>query len=198
MSLEKFKLFFDSAFGTDDEVKAFLAVDNGGSNALLTSTTAGGKEALDVNIAASDIQIQVDLAHTEDSIRLGDGSTLTTVTTFDGGDGAKNGLDVYVINEKIGGNISVADSVLFDSVSTPTVTDSVVSVASVGGQKKVIIQNLSNQDMELVPTAGNTFGTGLLIPKKSVQEFPIAGGFFLIAAAAIPAGEVRVGHFIAT
>ena len=200
MSLETFKLFFSNVFGTDDEVKAFLAVDNGGgaNQKLLTSTTAGGKEALDVNIAASDIQIQVDLTHTEDSIRLGDGTTLTTVTTFDGGDGDKSGLDVYLINEKIGGNLAVADSVLFNSVSQPTVTTTAVAVTAVAEQKKVEIQNLSTQDIEMVAGSGDNFGDGLLIPKKSVKEVAVAGDFWLVAAAPVATGDVRVGHFTAT
>lgn len=54
MALTKHQLKFNSTVGKCDEIKSFLATDNGG---LLTSTTAGGKEALDVNIAASDINI---------------------------------------------------------------------------------------------------------------------------------------------
>lgn len=53
--------------------------------------------ALDVNIASSDIQIDVDLVHTEDSVRLGDGTNFLTSTTV----GADIGLDVNLINASI-------------------------------------------------------------------------------------------------
>lgn len=283
MSLEKFKLFFNSTIGADDELKAFLATNNGG---LLTSTTAGGKEALDVNIASSDISINVlesdvyaeDSAHAdgdEGSFMLAvRRDTPTSGTSADGDYASLNvnadgelwvkdadvlaqlqsgvvvsatdldirdlafatdkvdvsgssvsitgsvtvtatDLDIRDLNfatdsvtsrlqdgagnaiESIGGNLSVADSVLLNSLSAPTVTTSEVAVTAVSAQKKVTIQNLSAVDIYLGPT-GVTTGTGLLIPKKSVQEIDLAGTVYLIAGSAVPAGEVRVGHWTAT
>lgn len=61
----------------------------------LTSTSG----ALDVNIA-SGVSIEVDLDHSEDSVRIGDGTTLTTVTDGIGDDLGKSGLDVNIINPK--------------------------------------------------------------------------------------------------
>lgn len=56
--MAKLKNCFQSTIGKGDEIKSFLATNNGG---LLTSTTNGGKESLDVHIAGSDINIDVDL-----------------------------------------------------------------------------------------------------------------------------------------
>ena len=270
-SLEKFKLFFNSTIGEDDEVKAFLATNGGG---LLTSTTAGGKEALDVNIAASDISINVaesdvyaeDSAHSsgdEGAFMLavrrdaravgsdadGDYSSLNVnasgelwvkdadvlaqlqsgVTISDGGgsitvDGTvaatqsgtwsnqiTDGVDTLAVNadgsintqatlanvEFIGGNLSVADSVLLNSLAQPAVTTTEVAVSAVSNQKKLTIQNLSNEDIYYGPT-GVTTSSGLLLPKKSSLEIDAAGDLYLIAGAALPANSVRVAHWSAT
>lgn len=282
MSLEKFKLFFNSTVGVDDEVKSFLYTADG---TALTQT--GG--ALDVNIA-SPISIDVDLDHTTgDSVQIGDGTDLlavnadgsinvvATATNLDirdlqfasdsvdvsgssvsitgsvavtatdldvrdlthVSDSVKigDGTDFLAVNadgsinvnatisatdldirdlvaatdsvsawlkdgsgnsiESIGGNLSVADSVLLNSLSAPTVTTTEVAVTAVSGQKKVTIQNLSTEDIYLGPT-GVTAGTGLLIPKKSSQEIDLAGTVYLIAGAAAGAGNVRVAHWAAT
>lgn len=76
-----------------DSVGAFLRASDG---TLLTHTDVGGKKALDVRVAEG-INVEVDLDHADDSVRLGDGTTLTTVTT----NGGKNGLDVNLINNDI-------------------------------------------------------------------------------------------------
>jgi hypothetical protein len=76
-----------------DNVGAFLRSSDG---TLITHTSVGGKEALDVRVAEG-IDVEVDLDHTDDSVRLGDGTTLTTVTS----NGGKDGLDVFIINDDI-------------------------------------------------------------------------------------------------
>ena len=91
MSITKHKLSFDPAESDDyDVVKSFLSASDG---TLLTHT--GG--ALDVNIKTSDISIDVDLDHTEDSVRLGDGTAFFT-STSENGDIA---LDVHLSNTEI-------------------------------------------------------------------------------------------------
>lgn len=334
MSLEKFQLFFNATAGEGDEVTAFLRTSGGG---LLTSTTAGSKEALDVNIAASDISISVaesdvyaedsahvsgddgafmlavrrdtraagsdadgdysslnvnasgelwvkdadvlaqlqsgvvvsatdldirdlssatdsiaavqsgtwsveisdaggsitvdaldfdirDLSHTQDSIRLGDGTDFLAINadgslnmTDNGGSLTVDAVDLDIRDlsaaqdsvaahlndgagnaiESIGGNLSVADSVLINSLSAPAVTTTEVQVAAVTAQKKVTIQNLSAEDLYYGPS-GVTTTTGLLLPKKSSQEIDLAGDLYLIAAQALPANSVRVAHWAAT
>jgi hypothetical protein len=91
MSIQKHKLSFDPAESDDyDVVASYLRASDG---TLITHT--GG--ALDVNIATSDIQLQVDLSHTEDSVRLGDGTSFFT-STSENGDIA---LDVHLSNTEI-------------------------------------------------------------------------------------------------
>lgn len=72
----KLKSFFSATIGAGDELKAFVSASD---NGLITSTVAGGKTSLDVNIAASDIAIEVDLDHTTDSVKIGDGTDFLAV-----------------------------------------------------------------------------------------------------------------------
>lgn len=76
-----------------------LAVDStlkDGAGTALTSTLVGGAQALDVNIVEG-VNVEVDLSHVDDSVRLGDGTDLTTTTTV----GADVGLDVNIINAEV-------------------------------------------------------------------------------------------------
>lgn len=93
----KHKLIFDvtdaSTIADSDSIGAFMRSSDG---TLITHTTVGAKEALDVRIAEG-INVEVDLSHVDDSVRLGDGTILTTVTS----NGGKDGLDVFLINTDI-------------------------------------------------------------------------------------------------
>lgn len=118
----KDQLVFDTTNATtilhSDSVGAFLRASDG---TLLTHTDVGGKKALDVRVAEG-INVEVDLSHVDDSVRLGDGTTLTTVTTV-GGD---NGLDVNIINTSLtvddgGGSITVDGTVAATQSGTWTV-----------------------------------------------------------------------------
>ena len=77
MSLTKDRLVADiTDLATTDKTASYLL---SATDEAITSTDVSGKKALDVNIAGG-VAIEVDLDHTEDSIRLGDGTNLTTVT----------------------------------------------------------------------------------------------------------------------
>jgi len=77
-----------------------LLIDN--SSAIKIQDTAGDElginadGSIDVNILGG-VNVEVDLDHADDSVRLGDGTTLTTVTS----NGGKDGLDVNLINTSI-------------------------------------------------------------------------------------------------
>lgn len=83
MALSKYQIFNDV-----DSISSWLK--DGSGNAI--GSTGG---ALDVNVASGNLT--VDLSHTEDSVALGDGTSLLTSTTV-GGD---IGLDVNIINASI-------------------------------------------------------------------------------------------------
>jgi hypothetical protein len=90
-------LIFDTTNATtiadSDSVGAYVRSSDG---TLITHTTVGGKDALDVNVVDG-INVEVDLSHVDDSVALGDGTNLFTSTTV----GADIGLDVYLINSSI-------------------------------------------------------------------------------------------------
>lgn len=130
------QLVFDTTDATSiahsDSVGAYVRSSDG---TLITHTTVGGKEALDVRVAEG-INVEVDLSHVDDSVRLGDGTTLFTGTTV----GADTGLDVNIINANIevtqgtspwvigdgGGSITV-DATDLDIRDLTAVSDSVAS-----------------------------------------------------------------------
>jgi len=93
----KQKLIFDvtdaETIAASDSVGAFLRSSDG---TLLTHSTVGGKEALDVSIADG-VNVEVDLSHVDDSVRLGDGTSFFT-STSENGDVA---LDVHLSNTSI-------------------------------------------------------------------------------------------------
>lgn len=93
----KDQLVFDTTdantIADSDSVGAFIRSSDG---TLITHSTVGGKEALDVSIADG-INVEVDLSHVDDSVRLGDGTDFFTSTTV----GADIGLDVNLINASI-------------------------------------------------------------------------------------------------
>jgi len=93
----KQKLLFDTTdaetIAASDSVGAYLRASDG---TLLTHSDVGGKKALDVSIADG-VNVEVDLSHVDDSVRLGDGTDFFTSTTV----GADIGLDVNIINASI-------------------------------------------------------------------------------------------------
>lgn len=93
----KDQLVFDvtdaTSIADSDSVGAFLRSSDG---TLITHTTVGGKEALDVRVAEG-INVEVDLSHVDDSVRLGDGTDFFT-STSENGDIA---LDVHISNSNI-------------------------------------------------------------------------------------------------
>lgn len=76
-----------------DSVGAYLRASDG---TLLTHSDVGGKKALDVSIADG-VNVEVDLSHIDDSVRLGNGTDFFT-STSENGDIA---LDVHISNSSI-------------------------------------------------------------------------------------------------
>jgi len=93
----KDQLIFDvtdaNTIADSDSVGAFVRSSDG---TLITHSTVGGKEALDVSVADG-MNVEVDLSHVDDSVRLGDGTDFFT-STSENGDVA---LDVHLSNSSI-------------------------------------------------------------------------------------------------
>lgn len=88
------KLVFDPAAAAETaNVGAYLRASDG---TLLTHTDVGGKKALDVRLAEG-VNVEVDLAHTDDSVRLGDGTAFFTSTS----ENSDIALDVHISNTSI-------------------------------------------------------------------------------------------------
>lgn len=123
------------SFKASDKVGAYLLDPN---NDRITSTLVGSKQALDVNVA-SGINVEVDLAHTDDSVRLGDGTNFFTSTTI----GADIGLDVNIINANIevtqgtspwvvSGTVGISGTVAVTQSTTPwVVSDAALADAAI-------------------------------------------------------------------
>lgn len=93
----KSRLVFDvtdaASILASDSVGAFLRSSDG---TLITHTDVSGKKALDVRIAEG-INVEVDLSHVDDSVRLGDGTSFFTSTSENG----DISLDVHISNSDL-------------------------------------------------------------------------------------------------
>lgn len=108
-------LIASQTIAAEEWLNVAAAMFDGSGNAL--SSTAG---ALDVNVASGNLS--VDLEHTEDSIRLGDGTNFLTSTTV----GADIGLDVNLINASIvvtASDLDIRDLTQSDEVTVYQGTD---------------------------------------------------------------------------
>lgn len=111
----KDQLIFDTTNATtilaSDSVGAFLRASDG---TLLTHTDVGGKKALDVRVAEG-INVEVDLSHADDSVKIGDGTDFLAI------DGSGN---IGVTDA--GGSLTV-DAVNLDIRDLAYATDSVTA-----------------------------------------------------------------------
>lgn len=184
----KDQLVFDTtnaqSIADSDSVGAFVRSAGG---TLITHTTAGGKEALDVNIAGG-VSLEVDLDHTEDSVRLGNGVAFFTSTTI-GGD---IGLDVNLINASIEvtatdldirGITAVSDSIqsrLHDGAGT-ALTSTLVGADQALDVNVVASEDLTVNDAALANTAIATVALSLAVANtaQDVVAAPLANRKYL-------------------
>ncbi len=144
-----------------DSVAAWLS---DGAGTALTSTLVGSDQALDVNVVGG-LNVEVDLSHIDDSVRLGDGTNFLTSTTV----GSDIGLDVYNINDP-----AVADTAILSSVDTLTVSGTAEKVvaSNLAARKKLFVYNKSNQKVYIGGSA-----------VSSSNGFPVSPGSYLELAA---------------
>lgn len=122
-------------------------------------------DSLNVNVTNS-LGIDVDLDHSEDSVRLGDGTNLFTGTTV----GSDVGLDVNVINDP-----SVANSDLVTSAQAG-VDDTVGGVnliaTALTARKRLFIQNLGSA-VVYIGKSGVTPATGYPMIKGAELQLAV-------------------------
>ena len=190
MAIGKQKLVFSTddaeSLASSDNVGAFLRSADG---TLLTHTTVGGKEALDVNIVEG-INVEVDLSHIDDSVRLGDGTDFFTSTTV----GADIGLDVNIINPSLvvtATDLDIRDlSAAQDSVASHLFDGAGVALTStlVGADQALdvnIVQSvpLEIEDVALANTAIANAAVTLAVANtaQDIVASPLTGRKYLLA-----------------
>jgi hypothetical protein len=151
MSINKFQSIFDPTTNELDNVGSYLKASDG---TLLTHTDVGGKKALDVNVAAG-INVEVDLSHLDDSVRLGNGTDFFT-STSENGDIA---LDVHISNTSLvvtATNLDIRDLThVSDSVKVGDGTDflAVETDGSINvNSKKVGMSSLAHSAVSVTTT----------------------------------------------
>ena len=196
LTLERF--LFDPADASEGpNIGAYLRSDDG---TLITHTTAGSKEALDVNIANSDIDIQVDLdlsnmtaddaADDENPLKIGyrahDTAAALGAVSADG-DKANAISDLYrriMINDAP--NIGSANV----SVSVDT-TAGGVALPILAGRTRVMIQNTGAKDI-FIGTGTVTASNGMKVAKGATMSLECGEAIALKAIAASGTQDVRV------
>lgn len=156
----------DLSFSTDSVTSR---LQDGSGNAI---TSTGG--ALDVNIAGG-VNVEVDLSHVDDSVRLGDGTTLTDVTT----DGR---LETF----------HAPDSSA--QAAAATVGTSAVELASspLANRKKIIVQNNGSKAIYLGGANTVTTSNGICIPKGASFELDWGPNVDLWAISGTAGQDIRV------
>lgn len=132
-----------------------------GAGTALTSTLVGADQALDVNVVGG-VNVEVDLSHIDDSVRLGDGTNFFTSTTI----GSDIGLDVNVINDP-----SVANTAIATAQNALGVADTAEDVVEspLADRKVLIMKNLGNRKAYIGAT-GVTSATGFpLSPQEALE-----------------------------
>lgn len=154
-----------------DSVQAYLQ-DSAGNG--ITSTDVSGKQALDVRLAEG-VNVEIDMSHVDDSVRLGDGTNLTDVTS-------DNRLEVFHAPD------SGAQS------AAALVGTSAVELASspLANRKKIIVQNNGSKDIFLGGANTVTVSSGIRVPRGASFELDWGPNVDLWAISGAAGQDVRV------
>lgn len=197
-SLER--LEFDTANPNDGpNIGAYLRAGSDGDQ--LTSTLTGGKEALDINIAGSDIDIQVDLdldnlvaddsPDTEDPLKVGsrghDQATVLGALSADG-DKANQISDLY---RRVWG--TTASNVGWTaSAATVGSTAAQIDGTKQGGRQFIVLQNNGDKPVFVGHSAAVTTATGYEIGKGATASFEFGEALDVYAISTAAGQDVRV------
>lgn len=153
--------------------------DGGGT--ALTSTLIGGKQGLDVNVIEG-VNVEVDLSHIDDSVALGDGTSLFTSTTV----GSDIALDVFSVNDPTVANTAIATAA--NTLSVANTSQDVVA-APLASRKYLYIKNQDNKEIYIGPTGVST-SDGFPLSPSSIAELRLGAAVdieFVGATGATPA-----------
>ena len=145
-------------------------LQDGSGNAI--SSTAG---ALDVNIASgADFDIR-DLSHTQDSIKIGDGTDFMTVNT----DGSINTKAAAPSNPKT-------------SVVTAGVAAVEIAATPLSERTRILVQNNGSKDVFFGEANTVTTANGMRIPRGASMELPYGAAANLWVISSAAAQDLRV------
>lgn len=179
----KDQLIFDTTdantIADSDSVGAYLRASDG---TLLTHTDVGGKKALDVRLAEG-VNVEVDLSHTDDSVRLGDGTSFFTSTTENG----DTALDVHISNTSIAVTATQLDiddlNATDDAVSAWMKDGSGTAITSTGGALDVNIAsgtfNVNDAALANTAIASGTNALGVADTAEDIVASPLANRKYL-------------------
>lgn len=203
------KLVFDPANPSDGaSLGAYLRASDG---TLLTHTDVGGKKALDVRLAEG-VNVEVDLSHVDDSVKVGDGTdflavnadgsinVVATATDLDirdlthASDSVKvgDGTDFLAINGD--GSINIAQAAATSAAygeETVTTTATKIIASNLANRRKVIVQNLGSKDMFFGHNASVTTATGIRISAGSSAELEFGPSLDLYGITASGSADAR-------
>lgn len=118
----------------------------------------------DINITANDLNVE--LSHSSDSVRIGDGTEFANVTT-------NNDLEVT----------DRANSAILATAVNVTDTSGALLVSEQTERKYIEIQNLDNKDDIEIGPSGVTFGAGFIIPAGGSWSGNVGPGIAIHAVA---------------
>lgn len=173
--MAKDHLLFDTTSATTmadtDSVGAYLRASDG---TLLTHTDVGGKKALDVRVAEG-INVEVDLSHVDDSVKVGDGTDFLAINadgsiniTDNGGSLTVDASDLDIRDlTHVSDSIKVGDGTDFLSVNA----DGSINITDNGGSITVDAVNLDIRDLAAATDSVSSWtkdGTGTSITSTVV------------------------------
>lgn len=212
MSLTKFQLDFDPAETDCDQVKSYVSSSDG---TLITHTTLGGIEALDVNIANTgaitvDGEVSLDaatLAALETvTVEQGTSPWVVSATDLDIRDlsasqdnvAISDGTDTLAIESD--GSINVNSSEAgFSGCNNAAVnvgtTATDLLATDLANRKSILIQNLGSKPIYIGCDNSVTTSNGIKVPKGGSAEFRMGPGIDVHAITPAGNADVRVIEF---
>ena len=184
-------------FATDkvDASGSTLGANDGVDIGDVTINNAGGASAVNIQDGGNSITVDAidldirDLAHTQDSIRLGDGTSLITSTL----EGAKQALDVYVANS-IDVDDGLANTAIDAGSETIGTAQSEIMATPLASRKYAFLYNNGNREMFIGQT-GVLASTGFPLPPGSMLELRIGDAIDIFAIADAAGQDLRTLEF---